>query len=85
MPPRGFEDHMRDHPKDQSPAPGKEDPRPKIIFAPSKVSPPMTRDTLRSIIANLEAADMGVKNAAKEVSKVRMWYKVKTTSNLCYF
>ena len=71
VPPKGFEDHLRDHPKDQSPAPGKEERRPKIIFEPAKVAGHLSRDGVRCIIADLEAADLGVKNAAKEVSKVR--------------
>ena len=56
-----FEDHLREHPKDQSPAPGREDRRPKIIFDPAKVAQPMTRVDLKAILADLEAAEMGSK------------------------
>ncbi len=80
MPPQSFEDHLREHPKDQSPAPGREERRPKIIFDPAKVAQPMTRMDLKGILADLEAAEMGVKTAAKEVSKVRVRVRVKTGS-----
>ncbi len=80
VPPKGFEDHFRDHPKDQSAPPGRADPRPKIIFEPAKVAAPPSRDEVKSIIADLEAADLGVKNAAKEVSKVQFKVEFKTRS-----
>ncbi len=80
VPPKTFQDHLRDHPKDQSPAPGKEEPKPKIIFEPSKVAGHLSRDGVKCIIADLEAAELGVKKAAKEVTKVQVEVMVMARS-----
>ncbi len=68
-PPISFEEHFKEHRKDQSAAPGREE-SPAIILNPVKVGPPVTKANVRELDELFRAAQLGVQDRTKERSKV---------------
>ncbi len=70
QPPVGFEEHLRQHPKDQSAKAGRE-AKPAVILQPTKVGPRVSPAEVREILQEFSNAKLGVEGRAEERSKVR--------------
>ncbi len=70
VPPVSFEEHFKEHKKDQSAAPGREE-SPAVILKPTKVGPKVTDADVREVIKLFEAAQLGVKGRSEERTKVQ--------------
>ncbi len=69
VPPVKFEEHFKEHKKDQSAAPGREE-SPAVILNPVKVGPRVQRSDVREITELFQAAQLGVQGRTEERSKV---------------
>ncbi len=68
-PPVTFDEHFKEHKKDQSAAPGREE-YPAVILNPVKVGPKVHAIDVKEICDLFEAAQLGVKGRTEERSKV---------------